>query len=98
MEELIIQTGLLSNRQRNDFRFEKGETAYIEYYYCDHGVVLSKTFVQEEYRNQGVGTKLVEKALKQLLKNRQMIVPKCPFVQHFIDENPQYHKLVAHWE
>lgn len=101
MELFYLKTGALNRvRQPRPLQFKKdifGETAYVEYHQQGNEIVLTYCFVPPLYRNQGNGAKLVKKCLDHFSSRGHDIVPICSFIQHFIDENPQYHHYVARW-
>jgi uncharacterized protein len=65
--------------------------------YEDNGDVLVffHTEVDPDEQGQGLGTTLVQGALDDVRRSGRTIVPRCPFVAHFLDEHPEYGDLVA---
>jgi len=53
------------------------------------------TLVPPHLRGKGVGTELVRQALDWARREGYQVVPSCPFVAWFIDDNPEYGDLVA---
>ena len=56
---------------------------------------LRSTLVPPHLRGQGIGTQLVRQALDWVRQNEYTIVPTCPFVQDFLEKNPEYEDLIA---
>ena len=65
--------------------------------YRDTGdvVVFHHTEVEPAQRGRGLGGALVQGALDDVRRQGRTIVPRCPFVAHFIEDNPEYGDLVA---
>ena len=65
--------------------------------YEDPGGVLVffHTEVDPDREGQGLGTMLVQGALDDVRRSGRTVVPRCPFVAHFLDEHPEYRDLVA---
>ena len=57
------------------YEIEKGK------YNIDH------TFVENKFRGQGIGSKLVEEAVKELTEKGAEIEATCPFAQKWLSEN-----------
>ena len=53
------------------------------------------TLVPPHLRGHGIGTQLVRQALDWARGEGYSVVPSCPFVAAFIEENPEYADLVA---
>jgi predicted GNAT family acetyltransferase len=56
---------------------------------------FKSTLVPPHLRGQGVGTALVRQSLDWAREHGYHVIPTCPFVRHFIDENPSYQEMVA---
>lgn len=52
------------------------------------------TYVPPQFRHRGVAKILVMYALDYASKHHLQIIPTCPYVQHIIEENPDFEKLV----
>ncbi|MDT0164627.1 GNAT family N-acetyltransferase [Actinotalea sp. AC32] len=57
-------------------------------------VVVEHTVVDRERREQGKGSTLARGVLDDLRSRGLKVVPQCPFIASFIDENPEYRDLV----
>lgn len=56
---------------------------------------LKHTYVPRQRRGEGIATRLVRHALEAARGEDRRIIPTCPFVEDFLDENPEYRELVA---
>ncbi len=65
--------------------------------YVDRGdhVVFPHTEIAASRRGQGLGAQLVRAALDDVRTHGRRVVPACWYVAEFIDENDEYHDLVA---
>jgi len=83
-------------RRRFELALEGDETAFIDYYPRADGVlVLTHAEVPEALRGSGVGGRLAAGTLDLLRARGQRMVPRCPYVAHFVARHPQYADLVA---
>ncbi|MBW3660497.1 MAG: N-acetyltransferase [Gemmatimonadetes bacterium] len=85
--------------RREDGRFvastEAGE-ATLEYSKKDSGTIeYESTFVPEEARGRGIGERLVTHALDWASEQGYRVVPTCSFVQHVLEEKPEYRRLTG---
>lgn len=51
------------------------------------------TFVPEERRNEGIGADLVRHGLEYADSEDLKVIPSCPFVEAFLEQNPKYLRL-----
>jgi len=58
-------------------------------------LVLTHTEVDPSWSGRGLGGRLVAFALNDAARQELQVVPLCPFVAHYIDEHPEYERLVA---
>ena len=59
------------------------------------GVIeIKSTLVPPHLRGQGVGTQLAREALDWARGEGYRVVPLCPFVAEFIEQNPEYQDLL----
>ncbi len=58
-------------------------------------VVMPHTEIQHRRRGQGLGAVLVRGALEDVRSTGRSVVPSCWFVAQFIEENAEFHSLVA---
>jgi uncharacterized protein len=57
-------------------------------------VVIRHTVVDPEFRGTGVGTRLVQGVLDELLARGQTLTNYCGFVADFLDAHPDYQRVV----
>lgn len=79
-------------------RFEldaDGLIAFVTYRIAD-GVL---TFLHEEVphavEGKGVGTALARGALDIVRSSGMKVIPRCPFIAHYIRQHPEYQDLLA---
>lgn len=65
-------------------KYRKKGPTMLEYYV---------TFVPVKERRQGIGTALVEEALRYAQLNNYMIVPTCSFVADYMDDHSEFDKM-----
>jgi predicted GNAT family acetyltransferase len=91
-------TEIRNNRDR--FRYEivvDGVVAgFLQYTMRGGRVVLAHTEVPDAKAGRGLATSLVRGALDDIRQRGLGIVPVCPFVEAFIERNPEYDDLVDH--
>jgi predicted GNAT family acetyltransferase len=91
-------TEIRNNRDR--FRYEivvDGVVAgFLQYTMRGGRVVLAHTEVPDANAGRGLATTLVRGALDDIRQRGLGIVPVCPFVEAFIERNPEYDDLVDH--
>ncbi|MDA8371115.1 MAG: GNAT family N-acetyltransferase [Nocardiopsaceae bacterium] len=66
----------------------------VMYTPSDGVLVLTHTKVDPSYEGQGVGGTLVRGALDDVRSRGLAVVPRCPFVQGWINRHPEYVDLV----
>ena len=68
--------------------------AELPYRFVGGRVVLLPTWVSEPYRNQGIATELIARALDEVRFSGKKITIICPVVGQFIARNRQHEDLV----
>jgi len=58
-------------------------------------VDLHSTLVPPHLRGRGIGTALVQHALDWARSENVRVIATCPFVQDFLERNPEYQDLIA---
>lgn len=69
--------------------------AVLDYELADGRMVLTHTFVPEEFRGQGIAEKLVRAALTDARLHRYRVVPQCSYVAKFIERHSEFQDLLA---
>jgi predicted GNAT family acetyltransferase/glutaredoxin len=59
-------------------------------------IAFTHTEVDEACEGRGFGSRLAEVALADAAKEHLEVVPLCPFIAHYIENHPEYQRLVAH--
>jgi len=58
-------------------------------------ITLVHTEVEDAERRHGYASRLVKFALDDIGAHGQRVVPRCPFVKHYIETHPEYADLEA---
>jgi len=66
----------------------------LTYRFVGGRVALLSTWVNPAYRNHGVATELVARALDEVRESGKTITVICPFVGEFIARHPEYLDLI----
>ena|SRR5689334_6407838 len=77
------------------FEIERdGAVAYLEYSLTPKVLALVHTEVPEELRGQGIGSSLIESALRWAREHHHKVDVICPVVQDYISKHTEYSDLV----
>jgi uncharacterized protein len=68
---------------------------HADYHRRNGRIAFTHTEVDEPYEGRGFGSLLAEAALNMAGEEGLEVVPLCPFIARYIDENPAYERLVA---
>ncbi len=82
-----------AGQNRVELRFGD-ETAFLLYKKIYGQIHLIHTEVPVALRGTGLGSKLVEGALKLADQSGLKVVPQCPFVVEFLKRHPEYLHVV----
>lgn len=76
--------------------FENDEiVGYIKYEYAKNGnIKASGTFIDEKYRGQEIGKKLLDILFEFAMKENVKIIPVCPYVIHQFNKYPTWNYLL----
>ena len=86
---------LIDNTDKKRYEFQLPEhTPLIEYIRTKDKIYLTHTEVPTALEGQGIGHELVKQVLEDVKKKELTLVPLCPFVAHYIKENPEWRELV----
>lgn len=67
-----------------------------EYDLRDDAIVFTHTVVDEEKREKGMASQLVQEALDDVRANTDLrVVATCPYVRRWLSEHPEYQDLQA---
>ena len=73
----------------------EGRWAFIEYLKAKNAIYLTHTEVPPGLEGRGIGTFLVEEALKDIEAQEQKLAPLCPFVAAYLKRHPEWKRLLA---
>jgi predicted GNAT family acetyltransferase len=65
-----------------------GETAELQYERRDGHLVVTHTLVPDAISGRGIGSELARAAVEHARAEDLIVVPQCPFVAHWLRENP----------
>lgn len=74
----------------------EGEQVRLDYRQLDRDTLeYHRTFVPEELRGEGLAGELVTYALDWARHHDMKVVPTCPYVERFVEKNPQYEAVIT---
>ena len=73
----------------------EGQKAFINYQQKGNIINLIHTEVPPELQGRGVASALVEKTLAYIEDNHLKMIPSCSYVQHYVEEHPEWNKLTV---
>lgn len=94
MSDPQIQISDNASERRYELHLGGKLAGFAEYRPAGADVMFSHTEIEEGHQGQGLGSRLVEYALKDVRVRGQHVVPMCPFVASFIREHREYVDLV----
>ena len=71
-----------------------GYVAFIDYKQKEDVVYLIHTEVPEEVAGRGIAAELVLMTLQHLDSHQHQLVPRCPYVQSYLQRHPEWQRLV----
>ena len=81
------------NFDSGDLRFYKKDEnenliCEITYFVEDSSmIVIDRTFVDDNYRGQGIAAQLVEHVVEMAREENKKIIPRCPFAKGILERN-----------
>ena len=81
------------NFDSGDSRFYKNDVnenliCEITYSIADSSViVIDRTFVDDDYRGQGIAGQLVERVVAMAREENKKIIPRCPYAKGMFERN-----------
>jgi len=91
----MADVDVLDNAAESRFELRSGtETAFLVYSKLQNRIRLIHTEVPAAMRGTGVGSKLVEGALRLADQSGLNVIPQCPFAVEFLKRHPEYLHLV----
>ena len=65
------------------------EKGYVLYTKSDSSLTIQKVYVCEDYRGQGLASKLMEQFVSFAKKENKKIIPECEYAKKYSLEHPQ---------
>ena len=60
----------------------------ISYSIADNNMIsIDRTFVNDDYRGQGIAAQLVDRVVKMAREENKKIIPRCPFAKGMLERN-----------
>ena len=81
------------NFDSGDLRFYKKDEnenliCEITYSLADSNmIVIDRTFVNDDYRGQGIAAQLVDRVVEMAREENKKIIPRCPFAKGLLERN-----------
>ena len=81
------------NFDSGDLRFYKKDEnenliCEITYSLADSNmIVIDRTFVNDDYRGQGIAAQLVDRVVEMAREENKKIIPRCPFAKGMLERN-----------
>lgn len=81
------------NFDSGDLRFYKKDEnenliCEITYSLADSNmIVIDRTFVNDDYRGQGIAAQLVDRVVEMAREENKKIIPRCPFAKGIFERN-----------
>ena len=73
----------------------KNSHAHLNYTLVEKDVIeMTETYVPVEARGMGVAGTIVKHALEHAKNERLKVIPSCPFIERYIQENTEFEDLV----
>jgi predicted GNAT family acetyltransferase len=82
-------------RSRYELLLDGEVIGYVDYLRQGGVWVFTHTEVSADHRSDGLASTLVRGALDDVRRRGNRVVPRCPYVGHFIDKHPEYADLVS---
>ncbi|MDR0977398.1 MAG: N-acetyltransferase [Prevotellaceae bacterium] len=93
---MVAEFELFDNKESRQYEFHvENRVPRIEYLKTDGGdVYLMRTEVPFGLEGKGIGSRLVEKTLRDIKGQGLRVVPLCPFVTIYINRHPEWKQFV----
>lgn len=85
-------------RSRYEIELDGTRVGLLDYRLEGERIALLHTEIDPAFEGGGLGTELVRFALDDARARGLAVLPKCPFVPHFIRTHPEYRELVPEGE
>jgi uncharacterized protein len=86
---------MMSDIKKGSNKFYLGQSenepeAEIVYSSGQEAIVIEHTFVSEQLRGQGIGGKLVDRAVQYARENDLKVDSQCPYAKSVLEENDEF--------
>lgn len=87
---------LIDNGQKHQYEFHIDDNiAKVEYIKSKNGeIYLTHTEVPVSLQGRGIASQLIGKILLDIERQQLRLVPLCPFVAGYIQQNPDWRRIV----
>ncbi|MGB6150468.1 MAG: GNAT family N-acetyltransferase [Pricia sp.] len=86
---------LIDNKEPKQYELlVEGPKPRIEYILAKDNIYLTHTEVPKALEGQGIASKMVLMALKDIQSRNLTLIPMCPFVAMYIKRHPEWRELV----
>ncbi|RTY90033.1 GNAT family N-acetyltransferase [Flavobacterium sp. GT3R68] len=88
---------LTINPEKKRFEMDiDGHVAFIEFIINNYNILfLTHTEVPVALEGKGVGSAIVEKALRYMKEHNYTLAPLCSFVAKYVTKHPEWHSFLA---
>ncbi len=91
----MTDSKIFDNAAQSRFELRSGgDTAFLVYSKAQDRIRLIHTEVPVALRGTGMGSKLVEAALRLADQSGLKVIPQCPFVVEVLKRHPEYIQVV----
>ena len=75
-------------------RLDKKAVASIKFHIEGNRMHLDSTYTPEQFRGRGVGSELIQAAIKYARDKGLLIVPACAFAVEYFKKHPEYGNIL----
>ncbi|GAA2238967.1 hypothetical protein GCM10010401_09120 [Rarobacter faecitabidus] len=73
----------------------EGEVGHLDYDADAITMTILSTVVSPAFAGRGFAARLARAALDYAIEQGQQVVPRCSYIDTFVDRNPQYAELIV---
>jgi uncharacterized protein len=82
------------SKQRYELHSGDSLIGVAAYQLQGEAIVFTHTAINPEQEGKGYGSELARQALDDARHKKQKVVATCAFIARYIEEHPEYHKLL----
>ncbi|QLY32358.1 GNAT family N-acetyltransferase [Nocardia huaxiensis] len=95
-EQALVATVVRNDEQhRYEVWYGNSLAGFSEYRERDNDTVFIHTEVDGAFSGKGLGNKLAQDAIDDVIARGRVIVPRCPFIKGWLDKHPDYDEHVV---